>query len=62
MLPVQGRVVREVWVRQGQQLAETFKEATLGSACGVELNWVSEASLHSFTSVAVASPVENIGP
>jgi hypothetical protein len=32
-------------VRQGQQPAENFKEATLGSACRVELSWVSEASL-----------------
>lgn len=62
MLPAQGRVVREVWVRQGQQPAETFKEATLGSAGGVELSWVSEAPLHCLTSVAVASPVKNIGP
>lgn len=35
MLPAQGRVVREAWVSQGEQPAETFKEATRSSACCV---------------------------
>lgn len=31
MLLEQGRVLREAWVRQGQQPAETFKEAILSN-------------------------------
>lgn len=49
-------VLRRAWVRQWQQPAETFKEATLYS--GAEL--AVEAVLNCFTSLAVASPVENI--